>query len=123
MAGFAIDLCDVIGMGIFLDVGVAVVALQAAVNVGAKLVSINGDAVAGGILHGFIAVTGKAFGLRSKVQRHKEECQDDETEACNPVMTNESDEIRQPLDWTDKNGKKRSETCGSGHALVFLHVA
>jgi hypothetical protein len=30
VAGFAVDFGDVVGVGIFLDVGVAVVALQAA---------------------------------------------------------------------------------------------
>ena len=57
VAGFALDGCDVIGMGIFLDIRVAVVALQAAMDAGAELASINGDAVTGSILHGLVAVT------------------------------------------------------------------
>ena len=41
VAGLAVNLGDVIRMGIFLDVGVAIVALQAAMDAGAELLAIH----------------------------------------------------------------------------------
>ena len=71
MAGFAIDFGDVVGMRVFLDVGVAVVAFQAAMNARAELIAVNSDAVAGGVLHGLVAVTGEAFRLSNGPKRRE----------------------------------------------------
>ena len=71
VARFALDLGDVVGVGIFLDVGVAVVALQAAMNALAELVAIDADAVAGGVLHGLVAMAGEAIGLCRKLARRQ----------------------------------------------------
>jgi hypothetical protein len=51
-------------VGIFLDVGVAFIAFQAAVNASGEGLSIHADVMAGGILQAFVGVTGKAVGLR-----------------------------------------------------------
>lgn len=56
MAGFAVDLGDLIGMRVLLDVGVAVIALQASVHAGTELVAIDRDAVAICVLHRLVAV-------------------------------------------------------------------
>ena len=66
VAGLAIDRRDLVGMRIALDVGVAVAALQAAVNAGAELLAVDGDAVAGAVGHGGVAVAGEAIGLRAE---------------------------------------------------------
>ena len=46
VAGFAVNFGDVVRMGILLDVGMAVVALQIAVDAGVELVAVDRDAVA-----------------------------------------------------------------------------
>ena len=71
VAGLAVDLGDVVGMRIFLDVGVAVVALQAAVNAGTEFVAVDGDAVAGGVLHGLVAMAGQAIRLCGDAKRQQ----------------------------------------------------
>lgn len=69
MAGFAVDFGDVVGMRVFLNVGVAVVALKAAMAAGAELIAINCDAMAGSILHRLVAVAGEALRLCSAANR------------------------------------------------------
>ena len=66
MAGFAIDGRDFVGVRIGLDVGVAAGALEAAVNARAEFLAVDGDAVAGAVGHGGVAVAGKAISLRAK---------------------------------------------------------
>jgi hypothetical protein len=66
VAGLALNLCNVIGVRVLLDVGVAVVALQAAVDTGAKHLSIHGNAVPSCILHCLVAVTCQAIRLCQK---------------------------------------------------------
>jgi hypothetical protein len=122
VTALAVDLGDVIGMRVFLDVGVAVVALKAAMNAGAELVAVDGDAVAGGVLHRFVAVAGQALRLGSQSQRREENDQGEKGQACGSMLPEDAAKIRQPIDWANENcNKKSSDTCGSGHALVFLH--
>lgn len=73
MAGFAIDGRDFIGVRIGLDVGVAVGALQAAVNAGAEFLAVDRDAMARTVGRGGVTVTGKAVGLRAKCDRREGE--------------------------------------------------
>lgn len=63
MAYCALNLRGMIRMGIVLDVGVAIAALQTAVNARRKLGTVHCDAVPGGILHGLIAVACEAIRL------------------------------------------------------------
>ena len=88
VAGFAIDFGNVIGVGIFLDVGVAVVTLQATVNAGAELVAVDGDAVACRILHGLVAMAGEAVRLRRQVMGRQEDRECEEADSDCPVMSN-----------------------------------
>jgi hypothetical protein len=60
VAGLAIDRRNLVGMRIALDVGVAVGALQAAVNAVAEFFAVDGDAVSGAVGHAGIAVAGQA---------------------------------------------------------------
>lgn len=69
MARFAVDFGDVFGMRVFLDIGVAVVALQAAVNAGTEFAAIYGDAVPRCIGHALVGVAGEAIGLRRTLVR------------------------------------------------------
>ena len=66
MARLAVNLGDMVRMGKFLDVGVTVIALQAAVDAGAELVTVDGDAMPLGVLHGLVTVASQAIGLRRK---------------------------------------------------------
>lgn len=63
MACLAFDFCDLIRVRILLDVGVAVVALETAVNAVAEGFSIYCDAVAGGVSHAGVAVASQTVGL------------------------------------------------------------
>ena len=67
----ALDLGDLVGVRIFLDVGVAVVALEAAVNALAEGVAIDADVVAGGVLQAFVGMAGEAVGLGRQPPRHQ----------------------------------------------------
>ncbi len=64
VAGIALDLSDLLRVRIFLDVGVAFTAFQAAVNAFGEGVAIHADVMAGGILQTLVGVTGKTVGLR-----------------------------------------------------------
>ena len=66
VAGVALHLRDLLRMRIILDVGVTVVALEAAVDALAETVAIHADVVARGILQPFVRVAGKAVGLRDQ---------------------------------------------------------
>lgn len=61
VAGLAVDFCDVIGVRVFLDVSMAIVALQAAMDAGTELISIDRNAMSCGVLHGLISVTGETL--------------------------------------------------------------
>jgi hypothetical protein len=63
VAGRAFDRRDLVGVRITLDVGVAVLALEDSVNAGAKLVSVDADAVARCILHARVGVACKAIAI------------------------------------------------------------
>lgn len=93
MAGLAVHSGDVVRMRIFLDVGVAVVALQAAVNTGAELVAINGDAVPSGVLHGFVTMAGEAICLRSQVTGRQEDQKRQKTESDCAATSSKSEEV------------------------------
>lgn len=62
VAGLAVDGRNFIGVRIGLDVGVAVGALQAAVNAGIEFLAVDGDTVAIAVGRGGVAVAGKAIG-------------------------------------------------------------
>lgn len=64
---------DVVGMRITLDVCVASIAPEAAVNARRKLVAIDSDAVACIVLHGFVAMAGEAVGLGMERGRQRKE--------------------------------------------------
>ena len=120
VARFALHLGDVVGVRILLDVSVAVVALQAAVNANAELVAINGDAVPGGVGHGLVAVAAQAVGLRGKAMRRGKERERDEPKGSGLVALDCPGQSGQPFDWTDKDSdEERCESCGLGHAAVF----
>lgn len=104
MAGAALDFGDVIGMRIALDVSVATVALQHAVNAGRKGLAVHGDVVAGGIGHALVAVAGEAFSLCAEDTgcRDEREC----GECCGQGSFAED--------------KPRGPACGLGHSAVFF---
>ena len=64
VAGLALHLRHLLRMRILLDVHVAIVALQAAVNAVAKRLSIHGDAVSVRVLHRRVAMARQAIRLR-----------------------------------------------------------
>jgi len=88
MAALALHLGDMVGMRKFLDVGVAVVALQAAVDTGTELGTIDRNAVASGILHGLVAMAGQAIGLRGKSTGPKNDRHCDEAEGSPFAVSN-----------------------------------
>lgn len=81
MAGFAVDGGDVIRMRIGFDVGVTGVAAKAAMDAGAELIAIDGDAVPGRVLHGFVGMAGEAVGLGARGQRQAERKQERKNQA------------------------------------------
>ena len=103
MTGLAVDYRDVIGMRIFLDVRVAVIALQTPVNAGAELVAVDGDAVTGCILHCLVAMAGKAVGLCCKAMRRNEDHDEEKAEYGRSVKSSKSEVSRQPSGWTGNN--------------------
>ena len=123
VARLALDLGDVVGMRIFLDVGVAVVALQAAVNAGAEFVAIDGDAVPGGVLHGLVAVAAPGNQLaRQGDGATAKSCESDKsngaTRRCRALDCPER--VASHSSWTDKDcDQECCESCGFGHAAVF----
>ncbi len=125
VTGLAVNLGDVVRMGIFLDVCVAIVALQAAVDAGAELLTIHRNAMPGGILHGLIAMTGEAICLRDKSTRRKQERDCDEAKRNSPAASNHPREVGQPIGWLHKQcDEECCDSCGFGHAAVFfLHAS
>jgi hypothetical protein len=59
MAGCTLHARHVLGMRILLDVGVAIVALHAAMDTLPELFAVDCKAMPGGILHVFVRVAGK----------------------------------------------------------------
>ena len=94
VTGFAFDLCDVVGMGILLDVGVTSIAPKAAVNARAKFVSVDGDTVARRILHRLVAMAGQAVSLRRKNARKTKQQYPYEDRDCTRCMNCFSDACR-----------------------------
>ena len=124
VAGLAVDLDDMIGVRILLDIGVAVVALQATVNAGAELVSVDRDAVALRIGHALVAVTGETVSLRNETVRRDEARERKQPEGGCFSVADCPGQIGQPFGWTNKDcDQKCCESCGFGHAPSFLHVA
>lgn len=120
MACLAVNLRDVIRMRIFLDVRMAVIALQAAVDAGAEFVAIYGDAVACGILHRLVAMACEAISLRCQIMGRQEDKKREKAESERPAMSNRFEEGVQPIGWTGNNRDKECyKTCGFGHAAVF----
>ena len=75
VAGLAIDRRDLVGVRIALDVGVAVDALQAAVNTWREFLAVDSDAVSRAIGHAGVAVAGQAVGLRAQsAGRQRQNC-------------------------------------------------
>jgi hypothetical protein len=64
MAGFALDRRQVIGVRIVVNIFVAVAALEAAVNARVKLIGVDADGLAVGVLHGGVAVAGETIDIR-----------------------------------------------------------
>ncbi len=74
VAGLALHLRHLVRMRIFLDVRVAIVAFQAAVNAVAERLSVHRDAVPVGILHRLVSVAGQAIRLRVQPDgRHRQQ--------------------------------------------------
>ncbi len=80
MAFLAVNLGHLLGVRILLDVRVAIVALQAAVNAFAKHLAVNGNAVPVAVGHAGVAVACKTLRLRPepcraiKKSRNKHRC-------------------------------------------------
>jgi hypothetical protein len=66
VAGLALDGRNLFRMRIALDVGMAVVALKAAVNAVAEFLAVDSDAVSCGVSHAGIAVASQTVRLRTK---------------------------------------------------------
>ena len=66
VAGLALDGRNLVRMRIALDVGMAVVALKAAVNAVAEFLAVDSDAVSRGVGHAGIAVASQTVRLRTK---------------------------------------------------------
>ena len=64
VAGLALDRRHLLRVGIFLDAGVAIVALQAAVNAGSELLPIHADTMPRRILHPWVRMTRQAIRSR-----------------------------------------------------------
>jgi hypothetical protein len=75
VTGFAFYRSHLVRMRIILDGGVAIPALQAAVDAGMKLCGVNGNAMSRGVLYARVRVAGKAIRLRlnSAGRREKQE--------------------------------------------------
>ena len=99
MAGFAVHLGDVVGMRILLDIGMAVVALQASMHAGAELVAVDGDAVTGCVLHRLVAVAGQAIRLGGQPVRKTEPKKGQEAERDRAVPSNGMKHAGEPLGW------------------------
>jgi hypothetical protein len=72
VAGIALDLRDLVRVGVILDVSVTFIAFQATVNAFGEGLAIHADVMAGGILQAFIGMTGKAVSLRRGLSWNKE---------------------------------------------------
>ena len=64
VAGFALDRGGTIGVRIVVNIFVAVAAFEVAVDARVELIGVDADVLAVGVLHGGIAVAGKAVGIR-----------------------------------------------------------
>ena len=107
MASLAVDRRDFVWVWIGLDVRMAARALQAAVNARAEFLAVDGDAVAGAVGHGGIAVAGKAVSLRAKSDGR--ECDGENGNA------DSEDSVA--------NSRSCSFPCGAVHPAVFFPQA
>ena len=124
MACLAFDLGDVVGMRVVLDVGVAGVAPEAAVNAGPKLLPVDGDAVARCILHGLVTVAGQAIRLREQNARRRDKQEHPCTKKNCTGRMGGLDLAVQPLATADKNCNKEScDLRGLSHAAVYFPQA
>lgn len=82
VTGFAINFSNVVRMGIFLDVRMAVIALQAAVDAGAELVAVYRDAVACCVLHRLVAMACQAVRLRREKMGRQDKGECNESGGC-----------------------------------------
>lgn len=103
MAGFAINLGDVIRMWILLDVGVAVVALQVSMHAGAELVGIDRDAVSVCVLHRLVAVTCQAIRLRGQPVGHNYQDKGQDAERDGPATSAGLEQGQQALSRAHNN--------------------
>jgi hypothetical protein len=101
VARLALDLGDVVWVRILLDVGMAVVALQAAVDACTELAAIDGDAVTCGVGHGFVTVAREAISLRSEAARSDKQRQPQKSKRCLVVIS--SYQLGQVFGWTEKD--------------------
>jgi hypothetical protein len=119
VAGIAVDLGDLIGMRVLLDVGVAVIALQASVHAGTELVAIDRDAMAGCVLHRLVGVASQAIRLRGQPVGHSEQEYREEAESDGSMPPKCLEQAEEPLGWTDNySNQERNNACGFGHAAV-----
>ena len=124
MAGFAVDSGDVIRMGVLLDIGMAVIALQASMHAGAELVAIDRDAVARCILHGLVAVASQAIRLRDQPVRHGQQRQRQEPQGDGTAPSNGSKQAERSLACPNNNcSDERNNSCGFRHAAVSSSMA
>src|ERR1700722_10830019 len=106
-------------MRVLLDVGVAIVALQAAVHAGIEFVAIDRVALAGCVLHGLVAMTSQAIRLRRQPVGQCEQEQGQEAKRGGPVPSNGLEQAEKPLGWADNNSNEvRNDSCGFRHAAV-----
>jgi hypothetical protein len=73
-----------------LDIGVAVITLQAAVDAGAELVAVDGDAVTGRILHRLVPMAGEAVSLRRESMGRQEDHEGEEADHRRSLKSSKS---------------------------------
>jgi hypothetical protein len=106
-------------MRVLLDVGVAVIALQASMHAGTELVAIDRDAVTGCILHRLVAVASQAIRLRGEPVGRNEHGQGQEAERDGPAPSKGLDQAKKQRGWPQGNSnEERCDSCGFGHAAV-----
>ena len=111
-------------MRIVLDVCVAVVALQAAVNAGAEGLAVDCDAVAGRVLHGLVRMARQAIRLCVKDARPERNQQCEQPNGRHSRMDVCMQSVPHPLAQAQGKGNQECcDSCGFGHSAVFfLHV-
>jgi hypothetical protein len=123
MAGLAFDLGNMLGVRIVLDVGVASVAPKTAVNAGRELFAVDCDAVPCRILHGLVAMTGKAVSLcKQRAWRRGNRHRQQASKHCMGVR--QLEEFPKLISESDKNCDEEScDSRGLRHAAVYFPLA